>query len=310
MRGAGGTGEGDRGDAAQAGTARAAVDPVPGRAPSGRALRRIDVDGVPQPTSGVGQQRLQVGVRRRSPGIDAVQEQQLLRPHVPQPGDPALVQQRGENRSCPGGGHPGRRPGQAFVGRGRSVEQVRAEMADDPVLVAGAAEGEDGQVDPGERAVVVEAQRDPQPGRHGAGQPLARAQHRPPPAHAQVRVHGEGGVGTHEQVLAARHPTDDALPGQVRGGPPRMPDVASGDRATGRDRVQPGREASDAVAFGHPIRLRRHRASCSADHGRVGQAGPARGARRGDRRQRRAAKQTPDRRRRLQRVASLIRASQ
>ena len=92
----------------------------------------------------------------------------------------------------------------------------------------------------------------------GAGQPLARAQHRPPPAHAQVRVHGEGGVGTHEQVLAARYPADDALPGQVRGGPPRMPDVASGDRATGRDRVQPGREASNAVAFGHSIRLRRH----------------------------------------------------
>jgi hypothetical protein len=48
-------------------------------------------------------------------------------------------------------------------------------------------------------------------------QPLALAQPRPPPAHAQVRVHGDGGVGTHEQVLAARHSAGDALPRQVRG---------------------------------------------------------------------------------------------
>jgi hypothetical protein len=131
-------------------------------------------------------------------------------------------------------------------------------MTDDLVLVGGAHEGEDGQVDACERAAVVEAQRDPQPGGNGARQPLARAQHRPPPAHAQVRVDGDSGVGAHEQVLAARYPADDALPGQVGGGEPRVPHVARGDRRTGRDRVQPGRQASNAVAFGHPTRLRRH----------------------------------------------------
>jgi hypothetical protein len=125
-------------------------------------------------------------------------------------------------------------------------------VADDLVLVPGADDGEDRQVDPGERAAVVEAQRDSQPDGDGARQPLARAQHRPPPAHPQVGVHGDAGIGTHEQVLAARCPAEDVLAGQVGGGEPRMPDVARGDRATGRDRVQPGSEAGNAVAFGHP----------------------------------------------------------
>jgi len=74
----------------------------------------------------------------------------------------------------------------------------------------------------------------------------------------QVRVHGDSGIGAQEQVLAARYPADDALPGQVGGGEPRVPQVARGDRGTGRDRVQPGRQASNAVAYGHPTRLRRH----------------------------------------------------
>jgi hypothetical protein len=52
------------------------------------------------------------------------------------------------------------------------TEQVRAEVADDLVLVAGADDGEDGQVDPGERAIVVE-HRDSQSGGAGPRQPLA-----------------------------------------------------------------------------------------------------------------------------------------
>ena len=94
-------------------------------------------------------------------------------------------------------------------------------MADDLVLVTGADEGEDGEVDPGEGAVVVEAQCDPQPGGDGARQPLARAQHGPAPAHPQVGVHGDAGIGAHEQVLAARCPAEDALAYQVRSGEPR-----------------------------------------------------------------------------------------
>jgi len=100
----------------------------------------------------------------------------------------------------------------------------------------------------------------------GSRLPAPSTVHRPL---MQVRVHGDRGIGAHEQVLAARYPADDALPGQVGGGEPRVPHVARGDRGTGRDRVQPGRQASNAVAYGHPTRLRRHpTATAHAAHSR------------------------------------------
>ena len=206
------------------------------------------------------------GVR---PRVDALQEQRLAGPHRADAGEVALVEQGGADA------------GPVQVGDGLllvevGAEDVRAEVADQGALLAGADEVEHAQPQPGRRPLLGDQQRADVVGaastavealpasrvgaaaRGDGGRVRGRARDAPLALHPQVGVQRPAGVEAVQDVLAARHDLGDGLARRGRSwrapasaGPRRPAPVRRAPRAAGaqvRKTVSPSGTASPAAS--------------------------------------------------------------
>ena len=178
------------------------------------------------------------------PRIDAAQEQHLGLVDIPDPGQVFLVEQRLADRAVRLGAQSPHR----FVAVPVGAQQIRAQVAGDPRLLAGADQPDDAELVPDRLPVLVgEHQPDPVI----VPYPLGRGPHPPGAVHAQVGVDGQPVTGPGEQVLAAGCGLGDHVAGQVHGGQPRDTEVAAGQRPSRQCLMQAASRLPDHVSFGH-----------------------------------------------------------
>ena len=195
------------------------------------------------------------------PRVDALQEQRLTGPHRADAGEVALVEQGRADRA----GEIG--DGLLLVEAG--TEDVRAEVADEGALLAGADEVEHAQPEPGRRPLLGDQQSPDVVGAASAavealpaarvsaascgdgGRVGGRTGDAPLPLHLQMGVQRPAGVKALQDVLATRHDLRDHLAHQIGRGQPRPAQVRGNEHPSSERLVQSGAGTEDGVALWH-----------------------------------------------------------
>jgi hypothetical protein len=241
------TDQGTTAPAGQAGTLVHPGTPTSGQLTGGRALHPPGITAQQRPRQRDGPHRIRQ-LRNRRPRPDTEQETQLATIYISNARHHPLIQQDQPELGSRVGGQPAQHlPSMRLTPAG--VEQVRAEMTDQAVLLAGPQQGQ---------VVQPEAHRDAiSGGEHrpgvvaGVPPPLAREVELPRAVHPQMAMQAATMIEPDEQMLAhAAHPSDP-LPGQVVLHQPRVPQLAPHQLLPTQRRIQPPGRSVHGVTLGH-----------------------------------------------------------